>query len=94
MASFTVIQVRKQRASDGSHRHIEGVITSEGAHYTRAEVVASIDDGHTWQTSADGHTATIRKLPYCIGSNCLASPYIATNPTSTALDNLENLPEG
>ena len=94
MAEYTVVKVRKERAGDGSHRHIEGVITSEGAHYTRREVVRSIRRGSNWQTSAGGHYETIRQLPYCIASNCLAAPYIATNPTSTGLDNLENLPEG
>lgn len=94
MATFTVTKVRKEQASDSSHRHIEGVITSDGQHYTRREVVVSIDKGNVWRTSAGGYTATIGKLPYCLSPSCLASPYITTNPTSTALDNLENLPEG
>lgn len=94
MATFTVTKVRKERADDGSHRHVEGVITSDGRHYSRREVVSSIDQGDKWQTSAGGYTATIDTLPYCLSPSCLASPYITTNPTSTALDNLENLPEG
>ena len=94
MATFTVIKVRKERAEDGTHRHIEGVITDDGSHYTRSEVASSIDQGDTWQTNAGGYSATIGKLPYCLNPSCLASPYITTHPTSTQLDNLENLPEG
>lgn len=94
MATFTVIKVRKERASDGTHRHIEGVITDDGVHYTRREVVSSIDQGDVWRTSAGGYSATIGKLPYCVNPNCRAAPYLTTNPASTKLDNLENLPEG
>jgi hypothetical protein len=94
MATFTVVKVRKERSADGSHRHIEGVITSDGLHFTRREVVSSIDQGETWQTSAGGYTAIIHKMPYCIRPDCVASPYLATYPTSLTLDNLENLPEG
>lgn len=94
MASYTVTKVRKELSSDGSHRHIEGVITSANVHYTRREVVDSINAGNTWQTSAGGYTAVIHTLSYCPRANCYATPYIATNPNSTKLDNLENLPEG
>ena len=94
MTTYTVTQVRKETSSDGTHRHIEGVITSAGIHYARREVVDSIKAGNVWQTSAGGYTATIRTLSYCPRANCYASPYIATNPDSTKLDNLENLPEG
>jgi Protein of unknown function (DUF3892) len=94
MATYTVTKVRKEPSSDQSHRHIEGVITTTGSHYTRRQVVDSIDAGHTWQTSAGGYTATIRKLTYCFRSGCLATPYITTNPDSSGQDNLENLPEG
>lgn len=94
MARYTVTKVRKERSSDGSHQHIEGVITTAGVHFTRREVVASIDAGSTWQTSAGGYTAIIRKLTYCPRAKCYATPYISTNPDSTKQDNLENLPEG
>jgi hypothetical protein len=94
MSTYTVTKVRKEQSSDGSHRHIEGVITSGGVHYTRQQVVNSINAGNTWQTSAGGYTATINAITYCPRANCYASPYIRTNPDSTRQDNLENLPEG
>jgi hypothetical protein len=94
MSTYTVVKVRKETSADGRHRHLEGVITSAGAHYTRREVVDSINNGNTWRTSANGYSATIHKLSYCPRAACLASPYIATNPDSTTQDNLENLPEG
>lgn len=94
MATYTVTKVRKEYSTDRSHRHIEGVITTTGSHYTRHQVVDSIDAGNTWQSSGGGLTATIRKLSYCPRSNCYATPYIATKPDSTKQDNLENLPEG
>jgi hypothetical protein len=94
MATYTVTRVRKETSSDGSHRHIEGVITDAGVHYTRQQVVTSINAGNTWKTSAGGYSATIRPVNYCHRASCYASPYITTNPDSTGLDNLENLPEG
>ncbi|MBN9183500.1 MAG: DUF3892 domain-containing protein [Microbacterium sp.] len=94
MATYTVTKVRKERSADGSHRHIEGVITDSGVHYTRAEVVNSINAGHVWRTSNLGRTATIVPMSYCPSSTCLAKPYIRTNADGTTSDNLENLPEG
>jgi hypothetical protein len=94
MSAYTVTKVRKERSADGSHRHIEGVISTAGVHYTRREVVASIDQGNTWQTSSGRTTATIHELNYCPKSGCLATPYIATKRDGSLADNLENLPEG
>ena len=91
MASYTVTKVRKENSADGTHRHIEGVCTDAGTHYTRQQVVDSINAGNTWKTSADGYSATIGVLSYCPKSNCLAKPYIKTKPDSTKKDNLENL---
>jgi len=93
MATYTVTKVRKESSADGTHRHIEGVCTDGGTHYTRREVVTSINAGNTWKTSAGGHEAVIRPLNDCPKSDCLATPYIATNPNSTEKDNLENLDE-
>jgi len=91
MATYTVTKVRKERSDDATHEHIEGVCTSDGTHYTRAEVVNSINAGNTWKTSVDGYAATIEAVAYCPKSNCYAKPYIRTNPDSTKKDNLENL---
>jgi hypothetical protein len=91
LATYTVTKVRKESSADGTHRHIEGVCTNAGVHYTRKEVVDSIDAGNTWKTSADGYEATITKITYCPRPACMATPYIKTNPDSTKKDNLENL---
>ncbi|MGH3428274.1 MAG: DUF3892 domain-containing protein, partial [Mycobacteriales bacterium] len=93
MSTYTVTHVRKELSEDRSHRHIEGVCTDEGIHYTRSQVVASIHAGNTWKTSAGGRSATIEVISFCPEPRCLATPYIKTNPDSTGLDNLENLPE-
>ena len=69
----------------------EGVCTSNGTHYTRKEVVDSTNAGNRWKTQADGYEATIEAINYCPKSNCVAKPYIKTNPDSTKKDNLENL---
>lgn len=92
MSTYLVTKVRHETSSDGTHKHIEGVCVN-GIHYTRLEVVNSINLGNTWKTSAGGYEATITVASYCPKSACLASPYIKTNPDSTKLDNLENLPE-
>ena len=81
-------------STDGRHRHLEGVIIDSGIHYTRRQVVDSIGAGNTWKTRANGHEAVIHPVRYCPRATCFATPYIATNPDSTKLDNLENLPEG
>lgn len=94
MATYTVTKVRKESSADRTHRHLEGVITTAGVPYTRGQVVDSIRAGNNWQTSAGGHSATIHVVGACPKRGCTAAPYIATNPDSTKLDNLENLPEG
>jgi hypothetical protein len=91
MATFTVTKVRKETSADGSHKHIEGVCTSSGTHYTRQEVVNSINGGNVWKTSAGGFEATIGTMTYCPKAGCYATPYIKTKPDSTKKDNLENL---
>lgn len=91
MATYTVTHVRKELSADGTHRHIEGVCTTDGTHYTRREVVDSIDAGNVWKTSADGYEAVIAPITYCPKTGCYATPYIRTNPDSTKKDNLENL---
>jgi hypothetical protein len=92
MATYTVTKVRKETSADRTHQHLEGVCTSAGVHYTRAEVVASINAGNSWVTSADGYSATIETIKYCPKPACLATPYIKTKPDSTKKNNLENLP--
>ena len=91
MSTYTVTKVRKELSSDGTHRHIEGVCTSNGTHYTRKQVVDSINAGNTWETSAGGYTATIKAIGFCPANGCLATPYIKTKPDSTKKDNLDNL---
>lgn len=91
MAAYIVTKVRKELSADGTHEHIEGVCTANAIHYTRREVVDSINAGNTWKTSADGYEATITTMSSCPRSNCSATPYIKTNPDSTKKDNLENL---
>lgn len=93
MSTYYVNKVRKETSSDGTHRHIEGVCTEVGIHYTRHEVVDSINAGNTWKTRVDGYEATIEPISYCPRAACLANPYIKTNPNSTTKDNLENLDE-
>lgn len=88
----TVTKVRKETSSDGSHRHIEGVCTTDGVHHTRKEVVDSIARGNAWVTSAGGHSAPIRPINYCPAPACIAAPYITTRPDTARDDNLENLP--
>ncbi len=93
MTTYIVTRVQKELSADGTHRHIEGVWTESGDHYTRSEVVDSIDKGNIWQTSAGGYEAVIHAVMYCLQRQCYATPYIATNPDSPKKDNLENLDE-
>ena len=89
----TVTKVRKESASDGSHRHIEGVCTVDGTHHTRRQVVDSITAGSVWVTrSPSGNTAVIRPITYCPAHGCMATPYITTRADDQKDDNLENLP--
>lgn len=89
---YTVTRTRKESSADGSHRHIEGVCTNAGVHHTRREVVASINAGNLWVTSAGGTSAVIKPVAYCPAPACHASPYITTAPDHTTTNNLENLP--
>jgi len=47
MTTYTVTKVRKELSADKSHEHIEGVCTTDGTHYTRQQVVDSIDAAPT-----------------------------------------------
>ena len=88
-----VTRSRKELSSDGTHRHIAGVCTNEGAYYTRAQVVAALDLGESWFTSAGGATARIKKVAYCPRLGCYMSPYLTTAPDHTIANNLDNLPD-
>jgi hypothetical protein len=92
MTTYTVTKVSRVQAN--GHKHLSGVYTDSGVHYTRQEVVDSLALGNTWETSAGGFSAKIKKVTYCPYGSCMTTPYITTNPDSTKLDNLENLPEG
>jgi hypothetical protein len=89
-----VIGVRKELSDDATHGHVSEVCTAGPIHYTRQEVIDSIREGDTWRTLAGGSSAEIRIVEACPHDGCTLSPYIATNPDSTAIDNLENLAPG
>jgi hypothetical protein len=91
MATYTVTKVRKELSSDKTHQHIEGVCTDANVHWTRQQVVSSINAGNTWKTSAGGYSADIEVIMFCPKANCFATPYIKTKPDSTTKDNLEHL---
>ena len=91
MTTYIVTRVRKEFSADGTHRHIEGVVTDEDMDYTRREVVDSIWAGNVWLARADGYETVIEPIPYCPQGICLATPYLKTNPESPGKDNLENL---
>jgi hypothetical protein len=93
VTSYTVTAIRREPASDGSHHHIAGLVTNQGAYWPRASVVSSITHGDEWRTGAGPITATICLVSRCPRGTCTSHPYVATNPHSTRLDNLENLPE-
>ena len=57
-------KARRERAADG-HLHVAGVCTTTGLHYTRQEVVDSINAGNVWRTSAGGFEATITTTSFC-----------------------------
>jgi hypothetical protein len=90
---YVVARVRKESSDQGGrHEHIEGVCTTDNTHYTRGQVVSSLNAGNIWVTSAGGHEAPIRPISYCTSSACHASPYITTRADTSRDDNLENLP--
>lgn len=89
----TATKVRKELSTDGGHRHIEGVCTADGSHFTRRHVADAIDRGEVWYSQGGGTTARIKKITYCPRPACFASPYITTAPDHTTANNLEDLPE-
>lgn len=89
----TITRVRKDPASNGTHRHIVGVCSTANVFYTNRQVVDSINSGEFWQTQAsDGSYARIKPLMYCPATSCLHKPYITTSPDDSTANNLENLP--
>jgi len=65
MTTYIVTGVRKVLSDDFSHRHIEGVCTSDRVHYSVSDVVESINAGNTWRTKADGREETIQVVSEC-----------------------------
>jgi hypothetical protein len=93
IADYTVTKVRMEASSQGGqHEHIEGVCTDAGVHYTREEVVDSLNEGNYWQTKGNGQYAKIHKMSFCKHSGCSATPYITSDADDTAKNNLDNLP--
>lgn len=90
LGSTTHVLSRLRRWNASPRR---GRLHRKWIHYTRQEVVDSINAGNTWKTKADGCEAVIEPMSCCPRSGCLAKPYIRTNPDSTNKDNLENLGE-
>ncbi len=90
---YTVTKARREWSSDGTHRHLEGVCTADGTHYSRKLVVDSINAGNLWVTSGGGSTAVIKPMTYCPKQGCYATPYITTAPDHTTANNLETLPD-
>jgi hypothetical protein len=88
----TAVRVRMETSADGSHRHIEGVCTSDGTHYTRRDVAAAIDRGLAWYSSDGVATSVVRVMKFCPAASCMATPYITTAADSTTANNLDNLP--
>lgn len=64
VSTYTVTKIRKEQAEGCSHRHLEGVITDAGLHYTRREVVDSIRAGNVWLMTAPDGSAVIHPLAY------------------------------
>lgn len=90
MSTFTVTRVRMERCGKSTREHIEGVCTDTNQHYTRKQVVDSINAGNVWKSKAGSSEATIHPTRQCL--RCSATPYIETNPDSSKADNLDNLP--
>jgi hypothetical protein len=90
---YTVTHVRMESSDEGGrHEHIEGVCTSSGRHYARAEVVESLRAANVWRTHADDDYALIREISFCKHVGCMATPYITTVADVTAANHLDNLP--
>jgi len=91
--TFTVTKVSKEWSSvPRAHEHIEGVCTVDGTHYTRRQVVDSMDRNDDWYTrGADGSSARIKRASGCPVTGCPATPYITTAPDHTTANNLDNL---
>jgi len=95
VAVYYVTKVRKEWSSSPRlHEHIEGVCTVDGAHYTRRQVLDSMNRSDQWFTrGSDGSTARIKPLERCsVVSGCPATPYLTTAPDHTTKNNLDTLP--
>lgn len=93
MTTYTVTGVRREHAPDGGHRHIEGVCTEGGGHYTRREVFDSISAGDRWETAVDGAAAAIMTTAFCPAPGCLITPYLRTEADLPGVAALDGLPD-
>lgn len=81
MSTFTVTKVRKEWSVDGGHRHIEGVCTDTGTHYTRTKWWTAFAQ----ETSGEQTRAGIRprSSPSCSAPTHLAERRPTSRPTRT-----------
>ena len=87
-----VTGVAKGASAHATHEHISEVSTQGAIHYTRQEVIESIEAGDRWRTLADGIETETRVIESCPHPGCTLGPYIQSNPDATGTDNLQNLP--
>jgi hypothetical protein len=91
VSTYYVNRVRKERAPNGVHEHVERVCTTQNLHYTRSQVIASIGAGNVWMTTTTGGQSSKIKVVASCG-RCTTAPYIRTEADSTTSDNLLSLP--
>jgi hypothetical protein len=92
MGEFIVVGVTKAPSADGTHDHVSDLCTQGAIHYTRHEVIESIEAGDRWRILAHGMNGEIRVIESCPHPGCMLGPYIQSNTHGTGTDNLENLP--
>ena len=88
--TYIVVAVDKEQSLGRNHEHIAAVCTSDRSKYSRAQVIASVNAGNDWYTSAGGRSAKIIVVSQC--GRCNLAPYIRTTADSTTTDNLLSLP--
>jgi hypothetical protein len=87
----TVVEVRMERAADGSHEHIAQVKTKKGKIHDREKVYDSINlKLKKWWSYGGGAKARIRAIKTC--TECDAKKFIRTDPDASKKDNLDSLP--
>jgi hypothetical protein len=92
MSELIVVGMRKAPSADATHEHISDLCTQGAIHYTRQEVIESIEGGDRRKAFGEGTDAEIRVIRRCPHPGCTLAPISRVTHMALARTNLRTSP--